>query len=88
MATQFPYFRFSSFQDTPGVLGSWFEYFEGLGVPCALVKHSREGRPAYAIWKIGREALDEHNKGAEPNDEELDGEVLVECNGFSERVSE
>ena len=54
--TKYPFFRVTSEQPKVEDLDSWFKHFEGLGIPCAIVRqtnHKHFRGPAYAVWRAG-----------------------------------
>lgn len=81
---QFPYFRVTSFHKTAKELDMWFKHFEEAGTPCALTcldKNPHFRGAAYALWRIGKEHVP---ISTDANNEELSGEIVKECHGFSE----
>lgn len=84
--SKYPYFRFTSYQDSAISLQHWFRHFEERGIPCALVRHESNPHfkgPGYTLWRVGVEHLADN---ANPNSEEFHGEMLMEANGFGKLV--
>ncbi len=70
----------------PGEMLSWFDYFEGKGIPAAIVKNRVTGK--YAVIRNG---VDNNADKDEDGPELLrKPEIVVvrKCNGFSLRLTE
>ncbi len=75
----YPYYRVTKRELTIESLGSWWDWFVGLGVPCAIVS-DKEIHPykPYSLWVVGDETVGEDGEDKEKraNTERIDGEIL------------
>ena len=54
---KYPYFRYTGWLvGTPGRLKYWVNYFEGRGIPVAIMRN-KKGR--HSLWRMGKEAVEQ-----------------------------